>query len=416
MRILVHDFAGHPFQAQLSRELARRGHGVDHAWFGQDSGPKGHLAKRSGDPESLSFHPIANGTEYSKSNFIKRRNGDLAYGRAIADFVEDRRPDVVISGNTPTEAQERLVSTCRSLGVPFIYWCQDFYSIAASHLIAKRIPAIGHAVGFYYRLLERRQMLDAAHIVHITDRFAVQTDKWGVDRERVTIIPNWGAIDEIPVRGRENAWSRMQDLGAGPRYLYSGTLGLKHNPELIASLADATSGRGSVILVSAGTGTDQLMARSDDLPGLLLLPLQPFEVFADVLGSADVLLAVIEREAGAFSVPSKILSYMCAGRPIVLAAPKDNLAARIIVESGAGTVVEPEDADGFVAAALHFGRDAAAAATAGLAARRYAEDNFVITDIADKFEAVFTKVANSGSAADPRRRGRTPARQLKVPA
>ena len=28
MNILLHDFAGHPFQAQLSRELARRGHRV----------------------------------------------------------------------------------------------------------------------------------------------------------------------------------------------------------------------------------------------------------------------------------------------------------------------------------------------------------------------------------------------------
>ena len=30
MRILVHDFSGHPFQMQLSRELARRGHDVLH--------------------------------------------------------------------------------------------------------------------------------------------------------------------------------------------------------------------------------------------------------------------------------------------------------------------------------------------------------------------------------------------------
>ncbi len=31
MRILVHDYSGHPFQAQLSRELARRGHDVVHS-------------------------------------------------------------------------------------------------------------------------------------------------------------------------------------------------------------------------------------------------------------------------------------------------------------------------------------------------------------------------------------------------
>ena len=32
MHIQVHDFSGHPFQAELSRELATRGHSVDHVY------------------------------------------------------------------------------------------------------------------------------------------------------------------------------------------------------------------------------------------------------------------------------------------------------------------------------------------------------------------------------------------------
>lgn len=395
MRILIHDFAGHPFQAQLSRELAKRGHEIVHAWFGQDTGPKGLLSKCDDDPQGLSFSPIFTNIDYSKTNFVKRREGDLAYGRAIGSLVELVCPDVVISGNTPTEAQEKLVAICKYMKVPFIYWCQDFYSIAASSLLERRLPLIGHIVGAYYRFLERRQMRSAAHVVHITDSFSAQTDKWGVDRSRVTTIPNWGAIDEIPLRPRDNAWSEQQKLSPRTRYLYAGTLGLKHNPELIARLAVAAGEDDSVILVSAGTGTDQLRDRASSLPNLTLMPLQPFEVFPDVLASADVLLAVIEREAGTFSVPSKILSYLCAGRPIVLAAPQENLAARIVIESGAGTVVEPEDAEGFAAAALQFAGDPAAAASAGRAARRYAEENFVIANIADRFEVIFIKLINS---------------------
>ena len=34
MRILVNDYAGHPFQLQLSRSLARDGHTVLHTYFG----------------------------------------------------------------------------------------------------------------------------------------------------------------------------------------------------------------------------------------------------------------------------------------------------------------------------------------------------------------------------------------------
>ena len=47
MRILVNDYAGHPFQLQLSRELARRGHTILHTYFADAKGPKGNLASPS---------------------------------------------------------------------------------------------------------------------------------------------------------------------------------------------------------------------------------------------------------------------------------------------------------------------------------------------------------------------------------
>lgn len=391
LTILVHDFAGHPFQAELSRELARRGHRVIHAWFAGDSGPKGRMARISEDPKGISFLPIGAGIIYSKTDFRQRRSGDIAYGHALAAQIAALKPDVVISGNTPTEAQERIVAACRSADVPFIYWCQDFYSIAVSRLLERKLPGPGHLVGAYYRFLERRQMRRAAKVLHITDSFCAQTDAWGIARDRIAVIPNWGAIDEIAVLGRDTDWARDQGLTPGTRYLYSGTLALKHNPELLAQLAQAAGPGEEVVVVSAGVGADHLQARvaAGDLARLRSLALQPFEVFDQVLGAGDVLLAVIEREAGAFSVPSKILSYLCAGRPIVLAAPRDNLAAQLLIQTGAGRVVEPEDAAGFVAAALAFRDDPKAAAQAGAAGRAYAEQHFVLSHVAARFEALF---------------------------
>lgn len=397
MRICVHDFAGHPFQAELSRELARRGHEVTHAWFAGDSGPKGRMQCVEGDAKSLSFLPFGGDIPYSKTDFRQRRAGDIAYGKQFGAWIAQARPDVVISGNTPTEAQEGLVAACRAAGIPFIYWCQDFYSIAASRLLEKKIPVLGHAIGAYYRFLERRQMRRSAAILHITEAFCDQTDHWGIPRDRITVIPNWGAIDEIDVLDRDTDWARMQGLAAGMRFVYSGTLALKHNPELLAGLARMLGDEDQLVLVSAGVGADQLaeQAASGALPRLKPLPLQPFDVFDQVLASGDVLLAVIEREAGTFSVPSKILSYLCAGRPIVLAAPRDNLAARIVTETGVGQVVEPEDVDGFVTAALSYRDTPEVAARAGAAGRAYAEQNFKLENVANRFETLFSQVKNA---------------------
>ena len=397
MHCLLHDFAGHPFQVELSRALAARDHRITHGWFISDSGPKGALLRQDGDAAELEFQPFGAGIPYSKANFRQRRSGDIAYGRSVGDWIISHRPDVVLSGNTPTEAQEGLVAACRAAGIPFVYWCQDFYSIAVARLLSRKSPGIGHLIGGYYRHLERRQMRRSARIVHITEAFCHQTDAWDIGRDRVVVIPNWGAIDQIGLQPRDNDWSAAQGLGPGARFLYAGTLAMKHNPGLLAGLARALGALDEVVLVSAGVGADALAAdvAAGMLPRLRALPLQPFEVFDLVLGSADVLLAVIERDAGAFSVPSKILSYLCAGRPVVLAAPADNLAAQIVRATGAGRVVEPEDVAGFIAAALAYRDDPLAAKAAGAAGRAYAEANFELSSVADRFEAVL-KDAVSG--------------------
>ena len=196
---------------------------------------------------------------------------------------------------------------------------------------------------------------------------------------------------------RNNAWSQRHGLGQGTRFVYSGTLAMKHNPKLLAALSKALGPEDELILVAAGVGVEYLsnLKQKGELARMRILPLQPFEELPLVLGSADVLLAVIEREAGIFSVPSKMLNYLCAGRPIVLAAPEQNLATRILIDTGAGRVVEPEDIDGFVTAALGFRSDPKGSTEAGSSGRKYAEASFALNKICDRFETLFVQTKSS---------------------
>jgi glycosyltransferase involved in cell wall biosynthesis len=175
--------------------------------------------------------------------------------------------------------------------------------------------------------------------------------------------------------------------------LYAGTLGMKHDPELLAALAErlaAAAPDSRVVVVSQGAGADYLAEarRSRGLNGLVLLPFQPFEALPDVLASADVLAAVLEPEAGTFSVPSKVLTYLCAGRAVLLSVPPENLAARIVAREGAGRVVPPGHTEAFVEAAAALLADPAGRADAARAARAYAERTFDIEAIADRFEGI----------------------------
>ena len=304
MKIVIHDYAGHPFQVELSRNLSKKGFEVYHLYFAGDQGPKGNMSVEE-DDSNLFFEAIGSRKKYSKTNFIKRRSGDLQYGRDVSKRILELKPDVFISGNTPTETQEIILKACESSNCKFFYWCQDFYSIAATSILKKKIPIFGSIIGKYYRFLERRQMLRSNHIIHITERFCEQTDRWGIDRSRVSVIPNWGALNEINMLPKDTKWLQENKLDINsPRVIYSGTLALKHNPELLM-IAAKNNPNVEFVIVATGVGVDYLSKYVKQITNLKILPIQPFSIFSQVLSCADILVGVIEKEAGEFSVLQK---------------------------------------------------------------------------------------------------------------
>jgi colanic acid biosynthesis glycosyl transferase WcaI len=130
----------------------------------------------------------------------------------------------------------------------------------------------------------------------------------------------------------------------------------------------------------------------------VLLDFQPYADLPAVMGSADVLMAVLEPDASRFSVPSKVLTYLCAGRAIVGVLPRDNSVAEILLSHGAGLVVGRDDTASEVARLLD---DEACRSAMGRAGRRYAEETFSAETAADRFVEVFNDLgpatAPSGS-------------------
>jgi colanic acid biosynthesis glycosyl transferase WcaI len=390
MRVLVHDYAGHPFQVGLSVQLAHRGHEVIHAYYAEDHGPKGWF-DRPYHPSTLHLAPIAMGAPTKQTRLLARRFNQITYGRLLAQMVSQLKPDVVISGNTPTEAQQQLMTACSVNGVRFVYWVQDIYSVAISTYLGKWLGPLGNIIGSYYRWLDRAQYRRSDAIVVITEDFADLASRWGGDPGKVSVIENWGALDEVVPGEKDNHWSRQHRLHDQLTFIYSGTLGRKHNPELLMALATEFP-NASVVVVGQGVGVDMLAAakRENILDHLLLLPLQPASELSAVLASADVLVATIETDAGAFAVPSKVLTYLCAGRPILLAAPKENLAARTVLRAKAGFVVDPGDYTGFLFAARQLQSDPALRKSLGSNGRAYAERMFDLQHITDQFERILT--------------------------
>jgi glycosyltransferase involved in cell wall biosynthesis len=392
--IVIHDYAGHPFQIQLSRELARRNCSVIHAFAEGLLTPRGNLQGKAHDSCLVNFLEIPMHPKYrrSKYNFIKRRNYEKKYGNSLAEKLLTTHPDLIISANTPSEPQWRFASKAMLLGIPFISWTQDIYSEAVCRLIRKKFFFLSTWVGRYYRMLDRKALRASSAIIAISREFKDPLTRLGADPKRIFVIPNWAPLDELPERLKNNPWSRTHGLNDKFVFLYSGTLAMKHNPDLILLLARKYLNQREVMIVviSEGPGSDYLKKakETENLLNLLLLPYQDFSVMPDVLGSADVLLAILEREASIFSVPSKVLTYQCAGRPILAAIPAENQAAQYITRHESGFCVEPEDTKGWLNSASTLFASPELRNRLGDSARSFAERAFDIGPIADRFEEI----------------------------
>jgi glycosyltransferase involved in cell wall biosynthesis len=255
--------------------------------------------------------------------------------------------------------------------------------------------------------MEKRSALDSSRVIAISEDFMPVLESWEVPRNHMDMIPNWASLADLPTTPKTNAWSLDHGLADRFVFLYSGTLGLKHDPELLLDLAKAwrTDPEVRVVVISEGLGADWLRkeASLQCLSNILILPYQAPDRYAEVLGSADVLTAVLDEAAGQFSVPSKVLSYHCAARPILAAIPKDNQAARLIEEVGSGIVVAAGDSQAFLDASTQLRTSADERQFRSDRGRAYAVATFDISAIGSRFDQLLRSVATreSGRSDSP---------------
>lgn len=400
LTILVHDYAGHPFQAQLSRELGRRGHRVTHSYCAAYASGKGKLAAEPG--ESVFFEPIGVGTAIAKMRFRKRLLQELRLGVELAMQVRRTRPDVVMVANVPIPTLVVFALAMMLFRTPWVLWHQDVQGVAIRSFAGNQLSSAFRVVATVIERAERWCAHRAAAVVVIAEGFLGVHEGWGT-ADKTVVIPNWAPLDEIVPVDRHNDWSREHDLDDQITLLYSGTLGLKHNPALLPALAHEVSASGlavRLVVVNEGPAAEIVRDEAERLGvPLTLLPFQPYERLSEVLGTGDVLVVLLEKEAGVFSVPSKTLSYLCAGRPILGLMPAENSAADMVAKVG-GCVLPPVDTSLQEGARFveQIVADRDRWVSVGRQSRGFAEESFALVGVGDQFEGLLTGVAERGTS------------------
>tara|TARA_Y100001970_G_C14140141_1_gene806610 strand:+ start:247 stop:1422 length:1176 start_codon:yes stop_codon:yes gene_type:complete len=381
-KIAIFDFPGHPFQYQLASYLSLNYENkIFHIHNPKQLGPKSFFES------NRNLEIIKVSKNFSK-NFYKRFLDEIVYSFQICYTILKIKPNVIISSNSPLIPQLFLFILCKMLGIKFIFWLQDIISIAAKEILSKNRNFFKNLVFNFFSKIEFFILKNSYHVVTISEDFDKILISNNVKNEKITCIPNWSPLEDIPMLDKSNSFSIKNNLQDSFNILYSGTLGFKHNPDIILNLSKFLIDNkkdAKIIIVSEGHVVDYIKSESkkNKLNNIIFLPFQDFNIFPEVLASADVSLVMLEKSAGQFSVPSKLLSILCSGRIPILHVSKNNLSSRIVINNNCGFSLDNQSELNNRILDIYQNKDQYS--QIALNARKYAEENFDIKIISKKF-------------------------------
>lgn len=251
-----------------------------------------------------------------------------------------RRPDVVYVYLPPATSMAPALLSRLLRGTPFVLDVQDLWpdTVAATGMVRNRLAlsVLGGAC--------RAGYVRASRVVVLSPGFRAALESRGVDPERIRVVYNWAPEEKVLEEPAvtPDGWPHGEGLF---RVLFAGNLGRAQGLSSVIQAARILRDRcPNVRIVLAGDGVESVLLRESaaDLGNVVFLGRLARESAARCLKLAEALLVHLAPEPlFDITIPSKIQTYLAAGRPIVAGVRGD--AADLVSNAGAGVPCTPGD-------------------------------------------------------------------------
>ncbi len=323
------------------------------------------------------------------------------------------RPDVIMTIEPAAFCMPTTWLAARLCHAKAWLHVQDFEVDAAFELGILKQPVLKKIVLAVEAFLMRR----FDRVSSISPNMVGRLRHKGVAAACTRLFPNWVDCDVMrPLNESENENSDLVDrevdqwdVAEARRSfgiptskcvaLYAGNIGAKQGLELIVEAARICHGNSNLHFVICGNGAKHaaLAAEAQGLENLQMLPLQPVEVFNELMNCADIHMLPQKGNAADLVMPSKLTGMLATGRPVVACASPGTQIADVV--KGCGWVVPPGDAKAFASALGTLASDDEHRRRLGLAARRYAVAHLSRPAILQRFYADLCELLGKESQA-----------------
>ena len=289
-----------------------------------------------------------------ESRMVLRFLENISFGvMAGLRLLFGRRPDVIYSNAWPVFATSIIVSVARLHGIPVVVSVQDVYP---ESLVSQARTGPKSLMFHVMRRIDAWIGRSAKALIVISQRFyeTYRTTR-GVPAEKIHVVHNWGDRGAVNVDRAANAQYRKAHSIPRDALLavYAGNIGPAAGAESMVEAFERLKDLRNTYLLIAGSGSNltSCMTRAKALGLERVIFHSPWrqEETDVVLGVADLLLLPTIRNQSLVSVPSKLISYLLAGRPVLAMVLAESETADIIRKARAGWIVPPDNPDALAA-------------------------------------------------------------------
>ena len=258
----------------------------------------------------------------------------LAVPRALAIGA-----DVILAMTDPPIAGLAGALVAKLSGRPFVYNIRDLYPDMA---LGGEIVGPSGWIALWEKL-HRRALRQATRVIVLGEDMRDRIISKGVDPARVVIVRDGVSVPEN-VPQVDHPVAQQVRCGFPFVVLHAGNLGFSGAWETLIRAARLLENDGvGFVFVGDGAVRSEIEASAAGCSAVRLLPFRPAEQVPYVLAAGDLHVVTVRRGLEGVVVPSKLYSILAARRPVLVVAPEESDAARIVRRSGCGIVTDPDD-------------------------------------------------------------------------
>ncbi|MEO0275141.1 MAG: glycosyltransferase family 4 protein, partial [candidate division WOR-3 bacterium] len=313
------------------------------------------------------------------------------YGKKYIDQV-----DVILVYSPPLTLYWTAKKIRQNFGAPFILNIQDLFPQAAVDLGVMKHKVVIN----FFRWLEKNAYNSADIITVHSEGNAEFVQKIIGSQKKIVVIENWVDKDEVRPGSKINEFSTKYSLTDKFVVSYAGTFGFSQDVEIVLKAANDLKAFDDIVFLFVGDGVKldeaKTMATELGLKNVLFLPPVPREKYPLVLHSSDVSLATLTKDVKTPVVPSKILSIMSSGIPIIVSMNLDGDAPKLIERAKAGFCVGAGDHKALAERILELYKNPALKELLGKNGRKYIEEQLSVQRAAELYENLFFQLIHKG--------------------